>query len=439
LLYAQTGSAITTSTHTIILLPFNQDNSAITIASSLQLIVESLFLLRNEGNSETMAPSLLLFCIKDAPAIMTASLANFSLQLIVDIFCKISFHFCEDYRIFCEGEYQYQDANGHQELTKLISGLIKHNGLIGRIIGCNGLINLVGLNSLDGIIGLVGFGLNGLDGFDSIIGIVGFIGLGFGLVGHTGLVGLNSLDGIIGLVGFGLNGLDGFDSIISLVGRIVDRNGLIGLISLVDFGVISFVGLICIISLVGLSLNGLIGRIGFIGLGISDLGMISLVGSSASFARQLIGFIGLGIKCLISLVRLNGHISLVDLGRTSLTSIVGLIGLIGRIGLNGHNDGVGLVNKVKFEIPCYSFVREGWLWCVRRLCSLARLDSDFFFRHALQYAKQLFYSRFPQVTKYFVMRECEDSYTESLCCDSAFAHKKKFYIFKFPKRFSEIS
>ncbi len=36
-------------------------------------------------------------------------------------------------------------------------------------------------------------------------------------------------------------------------------------------------------------------------------------------------------------------------------------------------------------------------------------------------------------------RYCEDSYTESLCCDSAFAHKKEFYIFKFLKRFSEIS
>jgi hypothetical protein len=34
---------------------------------------------------------------------------------------------------------------------------------------------------------------------------------------------------------------------------------------------------------------------------------------------------------------------------------------------------------------------------------------------------------------------CEDSYTKYLCCDSAFAHKKEFYIFKFPKRFSEIS
>jgi hypothetical protein len=35
--------------------------------------------------------------------------------------------------------------------------------------------------------------------------------------------------------------------------------------------------------------------------------------------------------------------------------------------------------------------------------------------------------------------ECEDSYTKSLCCDSAFSHKKEFYIFKFPERFLEIS
>jgi hypothetical protein len=35
--------------------------------------------------------------------------------------------------------------------------------------------------------------------------------------------------------------------------------------------------------------------------------------------------------------------------------------------------------------------------------------------------------------------ECEYSYTEFLCCDSAFAHKKEFYIFKFPERFLVIS
>jgi hypothetical protein len=35
--------------------------------------------------------------------------------------------------------------------------------------------------------------------------------------------------------------------------------------------------------------------------------------------------------------------------------------------------------------------------------------------------------------------KCEDSYTKSLCCDSAFAHKKELYIFKLPERFLEIS
>jgi hypothetical protein len=101
LLYAQTGSAITTSTHAQNLLLLSvQDDPAIMMATqakySLQLIVESLFLLCNEDNSETTAPSLLLFCVKDDPAIMMAPLTNFSLQLIVVIFCKISFHFCED-------------------------------------------------------------------------------------------------------------------------------------------------------------------------------------------------------------------------------------------------------------------------------------------------------------------------------------------------------
>ncbi len=82
------------------------------------------------------------------------------------------------------------------------------------------------------------------------------------------------------------------------------------------------------------------------------------------------------------------------------------------------------------------------MWCVRRVFSyLAGFDSVFFFfRVALQYATQLFLSRILQMTKYFVMRECEDIPTGiSLSCDSALAHKREFPIFKFPERFSEIS
>jgi hypothetical protein len=105
--FDQDNSAIMAATHASLLLPFNQDNPAITTAIQAQnllllsvqddpaitmmnhtnpklQIVECLFLLRNEDNSETMTSSFLLFCIKDTPAIMTAPLANFSLQLIVE-------------------------------------------------------------------------------------------------------------------------------------------------------------------------------------------------------------------------------------------------------------------------------------------------------------------------------------------------------------------
>jgi hypothetical protein len=139
-----------------------------------------------------------------------------------------------------------------------------------------------------------------------------------------------------------------------------------------------------------MGLISLVGRlIGVIGLGISFIGL----GTSYT------DFIRLSIDCLISLVGLNGHIGFVNLGSTSLTSLVGLIGVIGCIGLNGHNDVIGLINKMEFEIPYYSFVRESWLWRVRRFFSLAGLKSEFFFGHALQYAKQVFLDRIPQMTK----------------------------------------
>ena len=51
--------------------------------------------------------------------------------------------------------------------------------------------------------------------------------------------------------------------------------------------------------------------------------------------------------------------------------------------------------------------RESGLWCVWRVfSSLAGLDSAFL--NALQNAKQLFSLRLPQMTKYCVMRECDN-------------------------------
>jgi hypothetical protein len=116
LLYAQTSSAITTSTHAIILLPFNQDDPAITMTnhanSKLQLIVEYLllscdferpaitmtvntrnllpFFVQNDpeitiANSlQMIVEYLLLSCNFERPAITMATHAEYSLQLIVE-------------------------------------------------------------------------------------------------------------------------------------------------------------------------------------------------------------------------------------------------------------------------------------------------------------------------------------------------------------------
>ncbi len=72
------------------------------------------------------------------------------------------------------------------------------------------------------------------------------------------------------------------------------------------------------------------------------------------------------------------------------------------------------------------------------LLHIAGLDSVF--RNALQNATQLFFDRILQMTKYCVMRECENIHSRmSLSGDLVFSHQQGIYGFKFPKRFLEIS
>jgi hypothetical protein len=79
----------------------------------------------------------------------------------------------------------------------------------------------------------------------------------------------------------------------------------------------------------------------------------------------------------------------------------------------------------------YWFVREGLMWHVSRLDSIISYQGD-----ALQYAKQLFYISLPQMTKYCIMRECENIIRGYLyVCDLAFVILKGIYGFKFPKVF----
>jgi hypothetical protein len=177
------------------------------------------------------------------------------------------------------------------------------------------------------------------------------------------------------------------------------------------------------------SLIGFIGHNGlssFIGLGISFIGPgISLVGLSGF---GLISLVGLSLTALIGHISLTGLIGDIGFGLISLVGLSGF-GLVGLSSINGLIDFISLADLVSFgingsigkEIVVNSLLfkiemkqahhdllrRESWLWCVWIVfSSLAGLDSVFL--NALQNAKQIFFNRIPQMTKYFVMRECED-------------------------------
>jgi hypothetical protein len=82
------------------------------------------------------------------------------------------------------------------------------------------------------------------------------------------------------------------------------------------------------------------------------------------------------------------------------------------------------------------FVRESLLCDV--LLHIAGLNSVF--GNALQNATQLFFDRIPQMTKYCIMRECDNILHGYLYVfELAFVILKGIYGFKFPKLFLEIS
>jgi hypothetical protein len=230
-------------------------------------------------------------------------------------------------------------------------------------------------------------------------------------------------NGLIRDGGVGYTGID--DSLVKPI-LIVRINGLDGhtgpngLIGLVGFCIID------LITLLALSKHWLNGLVDFLGCK-TLVGIFSLVG---------LGFVGL--NCLVGIVLC--HISLI--GLVGLIGFIGLVGLVG-FGLNGLIGKGIIVNSLQFEIEMKQsqhdlFWRESWLWCVRRVFfSLAGLDSVF--RNALQNATQLFFDRIPQMTKYCIMRECENIHSWIfLSGDLVFSHQQGIYGFKFPKSVLEI-
>jgi hypothetical protein len=145
----------------------------------------------------------------------------------------------------------------------------------------------------------------------------------------------------------------------------------------------------------------------------------------------LVGFIGLGLGSLVNSISLIG-----------LVGLIGFIGLVGFVsfGLNALFGKGIIVNSLQFKIEMKQsqhdlFWRESWLWCKGRVfSSLAGLDSVF--ENALQNAKHVFFDRIPKMTKYCIMRECENILRGYLYDgDLVFVILKGISSFKFPKRF----
>jgi hypothetical protein len=87
----------------------------------------------------------------------------------------------------------------------------------------------------------------------------------------------------------------------------------------------------------------------------------------------------------------------------------------------------------------HSLVREKmWWWLAlarKKLCWLASFGESYN-GDVLQYAKHLFSLRLLQMTKYCVMRECDNIHSWILyVSDLVFSHQGEIYDFKFPKRF----
>jgi hypothetical protein len=344
LFYAQISSAITAVTHAQNLLLCAQIGSAITTATHAQNLL--LFFVQNDF--AIMTSSLLPPCNLERSAIMTATNANSSLQLIVELLSKRTKQvdpatiFDNSFKLIdvlaSEGAmfapYIFEDtfnranksskfavasqamifsttigdnSNGSVKPQKLIVIYSKRSlhfredcGIFyegeweqqQHLDGHTGLVDFIGLVGLAGLVGFVGFIC--LPDFIGILGLVGLNGfvisnIGSGLADHTGLS-LNII-GFIGFVDFiGVVGLVGRNGLVGIVG-LSCLDDLIGLVGLA--GLAGFIRLVDFIGIVGLfDLVGLIGLIGLVGLGLICHFGLCLV---RNIGLGLVNHIGLGL------------------------------------------------------------------------------------------------------------------------------------------------
>jgi hypothetical protein len=246
---------------------------------------------------------------------------------------------------------------------------------------------------------------------------------GFGLVGYTGL----GLNGSSLIDRISLDGPISFSGISSLADQI-------SLISLSDLAMImisllvgSLASFVCLI----ISLISVIG-----------LGLIASSASVAFLARRLISFISLigslthRLFCERLATAINEATKLT--WRLKQAAALGVATL--RLSANEIANATISYYYAVTSLHMHSLVREKmWWWLALARKKMWRWIASFgesYNGDVLQYAKQLFSLRLPQMTKYCIMREC-DNIHRWICTtgDSAFSHQQEFTVLNSQKGF----
>jgi hypothetical protein len=279
-----------------------------------------------------------------------------------------------------------------------------------------------------GLVGLVKLNGLGLVGSSTLADcwIIGLVICGISGFGGLSLVGVVVLIGLVNLIDF--IGLDGLNSLINFC-------GLVGLISI--SGLVSIVGLINHISLVGLGIfsdiSGLVGQISLISLG--ELGITSLVGSSALSARQLIGLVGFTIRSLATALIAAKTILLLWLEHKASHRVAAALRMSASKIINAAT-----AYYAPSLLHVRTFVREKMCWWLalakKKMWLWIASFGESYNGDVLQLAEQLFSLSLPQMTKYCVMRECENIHSWiSLVDDLAFSHQQEFTVLNSQKGF----
>jgi len=158
--------------------------------------------------------------------------------------------------------------------------------------------------------------------------------------------------------------------------------------------------------------------------------LTSLVSPSASSARQLISLIGFVIAAKAISRRLKQAAALgVATLQLRATEIVDVAFYYFAPSSSLH---VCLLVREKMCWWLALARKKMWRW----IASFGESYND----DVLQLAKQLFSVRLLLMTKFFVMRECDNILRGYLCAvTTVFSQQDGIYGFKFPKRFLEIS